>query len=62
MATAKSTKVTLKQTVVILRNKQQVTLSPGDHELSSSEFKILVEAGLIGQSEVEEADTDKDPE
>lgn len=54
MAAAKTTKVTLKQTAVILREKEQVTLKPGDHEVSAAELKVLKDAGLVAEPEAAE--------
>lgn len=58
MAAAKTTKVTLKQSVVILRDEAQVTLKPGEHEVSAAELKVLKEAGLLAEPEAAEETTE----
>lgn len=50
---AKTVKAKLNHTAVIRRDGKEVTLKPGDQDVTEAELKILTEAGVVGSTEPE---------
>lgn len=59
MAAAKLVKAVLKNTAVLKRDGKEVTLKPGEQQVSEAELKLLTEAGVVKAPEAEEVEEEK---